>query len=169
MPPLAGSFLVARPVLNDPNFSQTVVLLLKHGAEGAFGLVVNRPAGDQDLPFPVFTGGPCPAPGLIMLHGHRDWLDTPDGDEPQGEVAPGVFLGDAECVGRVAEDESGEGPRRFRMFAGYSGWGPDQLERELASGAWFIAQASAELLFDTPPEQLWDRLSPPAVPRPSMN
>src|SRR5207249_2356103 len=63
MPPLAGSFLVARGALQDPNFVQTVILLLRHGEEGAFGLIVNRPAEAVGLPFPVFRGGPCPAPG----------------------------------------------------------------------------------------------------------
>ena len=60
---LAGSFLVARPVLKDPSFRQTVVLLLQHGAAGAFGLVVNRQATVEGLPFPVFVGGPCEAQG----------------------------------------------------------------------------------------------------------
>src|SRR2546429_7938511 len=73
MPSLAGSFLVAKPELQDSNFHQTVVLLLQHGSEGAFGLVVNRPAKTEGLPFPVFHGGPCQAPGLILLHGHAGW------------------------------------------------------------------------------------------------
>ena len=166
---LAGSFLVAKPVLEDPNFVQTVVLLLRHGSEGAFGLVVNRPAEIEALPFTVFTGGPCPAPGLIMLHGEPQWATPPGVEDPDPStvVAPGIFVGNADCMSRV-----GDGPceePRFRMFAGYSGWGPDQLERELASGAWIIAPATGELLFDTAPDALWDRLSPPATPKPSLN
>src|SRR4051812_13819334 len=81
---LAGSFLVAQSSLIDPNFMQTVVLILAHNDEGAFGLVVNRPIKKADLPFPLFQGGPCPAPGLFMLHGHSDWLPQecePDSDE----------------------------------------------------------------------------------------
>ena len=168
MPPLAGSFLIARPVLQDPNFAQTVVLLLRHGAEGAFGLVVNRPAEAEGLPFPVYSGGPCPAPGLIMLHGQREWAAAGGPDGPSGEVAPGIFIGDADCVSRVGEAPP-DRPPRFRMFAGYSGWGPDQLERELAAGAWIVVPATGDLLFDTPVEDLWDRLCPPTTPKPSVN
>ena len=168
MTSLAGSFLIAKPVLQDPNFVQTVVLILRHSAEGAFGLVVNRPAETEGLPFPVFSGGPCPAPGLIMLHGQPEWSAQTDTEDTPGEVAPGIFVGNADCMSKVG-DESEEQPVRYRMFAGYSGWGPDQLERELASGAWIMVPATGDLLFDTPLEELWDRLSPPATPKPSLN
>jgi putative transcriptional regulator len=168
MASLTGSFLVARPVLQDPNFVQTVVMLLRHGPEGAFGLVVNRPAEVAgELPFPVHSGGPCPAPGLIMLHGHADWASPAEEDDESPEVAPGVFIGDADCVGRVGGES--EQPLRFRMFVGYAGWGPDQLERELTEHTWHVVPATAELLFDTPPAELWDRLAPPAAPVPSVN
>ena len=167
MPPLAGSFLIARGALQDPNFVQTVVLLLRHGEEGAFGLVVNRPAEAENLPFPVFQGGPCPAPGVILLHGHPDWAKPDESDDPPAEVAPGIFIGDEDCVRRVLQGEEESG--RSRIFSGYSGWGPDQLERELTAGAWIVVPATAELLFDTPVEDLWDRLSPPTTPQPSVN
>lgn len=164
MTSLAGSFLVARSALKDPNFHQTVVLLLQHGPEGAFGVVVNRPTTVQDLPFTVYTGGPCQFEGLLMLHGQADWV----ADEAGTQVAPGIFLGTAESVARVSERLEEEG-LRFRMFAGYSGWGPDQLERELVVGAWQVHQANGELLFDTPVDELWDRLMPPSIPQPSLN
>lgn len=167
MTSLAGSFLVAKPVLQDPNFVQTVVLLLRHNEEGAFGLVVNRPAKTEGIPFPVYVGGPCSAPGLIMLHGHDEWLSgKADPDEP-AEVIPGVYLGDTESLRRVADDD--QPGFRFRVFTGYSGWGADQLERELSAGTWILAAATAELVFDTPTDELWDRLSPPSIPRPSIN
>src|SRR5205807_7194741 len=101
MTSLAGSFLVARPILQDPNFAQTVVLILRHNGEGAFGLVINRPAEAEGVPFPVFVGGPCPASGLILLHGHEEWA-SPD-EEGTPEVVPGVYIGDAECLQRVSE------------------------------------------------------------------
>ena len=84
------------------------------------------------------------------------------------EVLPGVYLGNADCLKRVAETEEGQ-TARYRVFAGYSGWGPDQLESELAAGAWIIAPATADLVFDTSVDELWDHLSPPAIPRPSNN
>jgi putative transcriptional regulator len=167
MSTLAGSFLVARHVLKDPNFRRTVVLLLQHGAAGAFGLVVNRPADVSGaLPFPVFRGGPCPAEGLLMLHGQDDWVE-PDEENPS-QVAPGVFLGDAACLERATESPT-DGATRYRVFVGYAGWGPGQLEGELASGAWAVARADGELLFDVPPGDLWERLAPPALPQPSLN
>jgi putative transcriptional regulator len=167
----AGYFLIAKPVLQDPNFKRTVVFLLAHNAEGAFGLVVNRPAEAEGLPWPVFLGGPCPSPGLIMLHGHADWAEAAENDsEPEKErqLAPGIFSGDAGCLDRASQTDASES-LRFRVFSGYAGWGGGQLEGELASGAWSLAQANGSLLFNTPVEELWDRLSPPRIPEPSIN
>src|SRR3954468_21091137 len=107
MTSLTGKFLVAKPVLQDPNFVQTVVLMLRHNDEGAFGLVVNRPAQADNVPFPVYVGGPCPAAGLILIHGQPDWLEPEDGEEPE-EIAPGVYLGNAGCLRRIAETEEGK-------------------------------------------------------------
>jgi putative transcriptional regulator len=165
---LAGSFLVARPVIQEPNFRRTVVLLLQHGADGAFGLVVNRQAKVEGLPFPVFTGGPCQSPGLLMLHGHSDWADEGPSN-PQAAVAPGVFMGDADCVRRITDPEPGQEGLRYRMFLGYSGWGPGQLENELATRAWAVVPASGDVLFETPIDDLWKHLLPPALPEPSLN
>jgi putative transcriptional regulator len=167
MPPLAGKFLVAKPALKDPSFHQTVVFLLRHGAEGAFGLVANRPAPVQGLPFPVFTGGPCTFQGLLMLHGHAEWAQA-SSDQGGKEVAPGIFLGDASCLERINDPTPGQA-LRFRMFTGYAGWGPGQLEGELAAGAWSVVPATSQLLFDAPVEDLWDRLVPPTIPQPSLN
>ena len=164
---LAGSFLIAKPTLNDPNFSQTVVLLLAHTADGAFGLVVNRPVEVEGLPFAVFAGGPCETKGLMMLHGHAEWAEACL-EPAAGQVAQGIFLGDASCVSRVSDATEGE-KLRYRMFSGYAGWGPDQLEREMAAGAWAVVAANAQLLFDTPAEELWFRLVPPTIPEPSLN
>jgi putative transcriptional regulator len=164
MSSLAGHFLVARPVLDDPNFKRTVVLLLQHGPEGAFGLVVNRPVESDNLPFPVYVGGPCDLDGMLLLHGHADWMT----DESSGQVCPGVFLGDTACAERVANRGPGE-DLRFRMFSGYSGWGPQQLEGELAEKAWAVVRATSEHLFETPVEDLWTQVLPPTIPEPSVN
>jgi putative transcriptional regulator len=169
---LAGSFLVARPLLQDPNFRRTVVLILAHYSDGAFGLVVNRPAKAEGLPWPLFVGGPCPSPGLMMLHGHGDWAQTAaeGAEEPVmgPEVAPGVYIGNAGTLERAGQETAPE-PLRFRVFSGYAGWSSGQLEGELACGAWALASASGEVLFGTPFEDLWERLAPPRIPQPSMN
>jgi putative transcriptional regulator len=167
MASLAGSFLIARPALKESTFCQTVVLLLEHGAEGAFGLVVNRPAPVEELPLPVFAGGPCESEGLLLLHGHADWVE-PTPDLLKSEVAPGIYLGDTSCIGRVKDPPQGE-PLRYRLFAGYAGWGPEQLEGELAAGVWAVVPATGQLLFDTPVDEMWDQLVPPTIPQPSLN
>jgi len=170
MASLAGSFLVARPALTDPNFRQSVVLLLQHDEDGAFGLVVNRPARGGKLPLPVFLGGPCDSEGLFLLHGYEDWTDDDDDEEDSGSqvVAPGIFLGDHTCLTRVNE-VVGDATVRCRLFKAYAGWGPGQLEGEIAQGAWAVTRANGELLFDTPAADLWALLLPPAIPEPSVN
>jgi len=173
---LAGSFLVAEPGLQDPNFKQTVVLILAHNDDGAFGLVINRPTQKANLPIPVFEGGPCPAPGLIMLHGHADWVEPSaeadlaedEADESQREVAPGIFLGNPACLKLASKTPKGEA-MRLRAFEGYAGWGPGQLEAEMKHGGWQVMPADGELLFDEPVEKLWQLLAPPSLPRPSVN
>jgi hypothetical protein len=75
MTSLVGYFVVARPVLDDKNFTRSVVLILQHGPEGAFGLVVNRPFKTEKLPFPIYLGGPCKLEGMLLLHGHAEWMD----------------------------------------------------------------------------------------------
>ncbi len=165
----AGCFLIARPVLQDPNFKRSVVFLLAHNTEGAFGLIVNRPAEAEGLPWPVFLGGPCPSPGLIMLHGHPEWVDAEEEKEgKERELAPGIYSGDAACLDRATEADEGQ-TLRFRVFSGYAGWGGGQLERELAAGGWTVATANGHLLFDTPVEEMWERLVPPRIPQPSVN
>ena len=166
MPSFAGSFLVARHSLNDPNFRQTVVLILQHGPDGAFGVVVNRRLPVKELPYEVFAGGPCESPGLLLLHGHPEWASA-EGEAPN-EVAPGIYLGGADAVARVGEPPEGE-TLRVRLFTGYSGWGAGQLEGEMTLGTWAVVPANGELLFDTPADELWDRLAPPRIPEPSAN
>ncbi|GIW82735.1 MAG: UPF0301 protein [Gemmatales bacterium] len=163
-PSSAGSFLVAKPKLKDPIFGQSVVLMLQHSFEGAYGLVVNRPAKVENMPFPVFIGGPCESQGLLMLHGHAEWVDP--SSESGREVAPGIFLGDASCIERV---QASPDDKRYRMIAGYAGWGPGQLEGEIADGAWVIVPASGQVLFETPVEDLWSVVLPVMIPQPSLN
>ena len=75
MSSLAGKFLIARPSMVDSFFGRSVILLLQHSQEGAFGLVLNRPAQAKDLPFPIYVGGPCKMDGLLMIHGLEEWAN----------------------------------------------------------------------------------------------
>lgn len=165
MPSLVGSFLIADRALGGPKFRQTVVLLLQHRAEGAFGLVVNRPRAQETPSVTVFSGGPCQARGLLMLHGHAEWNPP---HLPAREVAPGIFVGDFASVKRVSE-AADSAAYQFRLFNGYACWGKGQVEAEIAAGLWTLVPAHAAVLFATPPEELWQLLAPPSLPRPSRN
>jgi putative AlgH/UPF0301 family transcriptional regulator len=105
--------------------------------------------------------------GLMMLHGHREWLEGASKKTQKG-IVPEVFLGDAECLQRITDALPGQ-DLRFRVFTGYAGWGPGQLEKELSGGDWAVVPASSQLLFDTPADELWERLVPPRIPEPSVN
>lgn len=169
---LTGSFLVAQSMLTDPNFREAVVLLLAHGEAGAYGVIVNRPVPIPNLAVPLFLGGPCHSPGIVMLHGHPEWLEKSSADEEDPEdtrqVAPGIYVGDAACLARASSPAPGQ-TYRFRLFRGYAGWGPEQLEQEIAAGAWSVVPAIAAMLFDVAAEELWAKLRPPTIPEPSVN
>lgn len=155
----AGRLLVATAVIGDPNFERTVILLLDHDADGALGLVLNRPSellahdvlpGWSDLtasPGVVFAGGPVEQEGIIGL-GRRS---EPDLDGPfQVTVGPiGVIDLSVEPVDAIGSVEG------IRLFAGYASWGAGQLESELVASAWWIVDAEpADALTDAP-DDLW--------------
>lgn len=151
------------PDLADPNFRRTVVLLVHHDEDGSVGLVLNRPTevsaselcetldvrwnGTDDGE--IHWGGPVqPNTGWVVAG--DDVLADVEGVTP---VAPGVhFAGSLEALRRVAELP----PRRLRLFLGYAGWAPGQLENELAHGAWVLAPSNPESLFDVAADALWD-------------
>jgi putative transcriptional regulator len=152
---LAGKLLISSPSLVDPNFRRTVVLMTHHDEEGAVGLVLSRPSELRisdavpdldDLPFAdevVYVGGPVQPEAVVVLV---------ELDEPRDDAEP--------IVGRVAYMPPGVdtwelGAARARVFAGYSGWGPGQLEAELEEPAWIVARAEAEDVFAPDPDELW--------------
>jgi putative transcriptional regulator len=172
---LAPGFLIASPPLGDPNFDRTVVLLAVHGESGALGFVVNRPspvalgellvlAGYKhtgiESAAPVFVGGPVqPSSGWILC------VD-PDLEAEEGGV---IAVGDRvrvtssrEAFDALVRDLSalpkGEvDPKRRTVILGYSGWGPGQLEGEIAAGAWLPVPLDEGVLFDVAIEQRWER------------
>jgi putative transcriptional regulator len=169
MSSLKGSLLIAAPSLVDPNFVRTVVIVAEHGAEGALGLILNRPgelpvrelwSNISDEPAETeartFVGGPVQKGAVLFLHGHEDLAQ---GSEP---IVPGVYLGGevevlASVLKRDADLRKGGGVdgALFRVFSGYSGWGAGQLDGELKAGGWLTIPASAEKVFRSPPERLW--------------
>jgi putative transcriptional regulator len=156
---LKGHFLVASPHLADPNFARTVVLLVQHGKEGAFGVVLNRPAENTlqevwekvagsacEIDAHVYMGGPVPGP-LLAVHGDQSLAEM--------EIAPGVyFASQRDHLERLVHQP--EFPSRF--FVWHSGWGGGQLERELEEGAWLTAPATADCVFSDGSE-LWNRVT----------
>lgn len=159
---LAPGFLIAMPQLGDPNFSRAVVLIIQHSESGAMGLVLNRAAPvtlkdlargqalDVSSAFaqePVFVGGPVEPQRGFILH---DWATVSE----RHEVLPGLFLSvTMDALGPLLS-ESGH---RVRFCLGYSGWGPKQLEEEIAEGAWLFTEASMAPVLGGDPEQLWDQ------------
>lgn len=158
---LAPTLLLSMPQLTDPNFARTVVLLCEHSPEGAFGLVVNRPtttsaAEAVQLEPPVrhdsgvllWTGGPVePQRGWILLAGN------PDGHAV--EIADGLYLSTSPVLLRALIEGGSDLPSR--ILTGYAGWGPGQLDMEIAASAWLTTSVDPELIFETPAEQMWER------------
>jgi putative transcriptional regulator len=163
---LAGRLLVATPDLQDPNFRQTVVYLVHHDQAGAMGLVINRvlgagpldrmleglgiaPEGASDLELQVYYGGPVEPARGFMLH------------SPDYRGADTVVLSDLAALTLspdILQDiATGKGPKRSLFALGYAGWGPEQLEGELAAGSWYVVEPDAALLFDGHPETKWQR------------
>jgi putative transcriptional regulator len=159
---LAGRLLVATPLLPDPNFDRTVVLLLAQSEEGALGVVLNRPSEmEVDSPLPrwerlaadprvVFFGGPVAPGAAICLARMPAGRPTPGWTAIAGEIGTLDLEQDPDDVAaRVAQ---------IRVFAGYAGWGPGQLEGEIAAGAWFVVDAEPADAMAEDPEQLWKRV-----------
>jgi putative transcriptional regulator len=159
MDPLSGKLLVAAPRLGDPNFKQTVVLVVHHEAEGAFGLVLNR-VGDKRVKdvWARHVHEPCPVDQLIMLGGPVEGpLIALHGNATLGEreIVPGVFFtSDRDLLVAVVA----EGKTPLRVYSGYSGWGEGQLDGEVASGDWLVASADGELIF-ADDDGLWRQAS----------
>ncbi len=156
----AGHLLVATPRLEDPNFDRTVILLLQHDDDdGAMGLVLNRPSGlplDDELslweplaapPSEVFMGGPVEAHIVFALGWYTPGDTPPDGIQP---LIDGVGVVDL----RRDPDELAE-LLAVRLFAGYSGWAPRQLEAEIAEGSWFTLGAEVWDAATVDPDNLW--------------
>ncbi|QRK08338.1 YqgE/AlgH family protein [Archangium violaceum] len=161
MQTLAPGLLVAMPQLTDSNFRRSVILMLEHGESGSMGLIINRGAsltlGDlaknQSLSIapertsqPVFMGGPVENHRGFLLHDNERVTE-------KHEVVPGLYLSlTLDTLGPLLKDPG----VHLRFCLGYAGWGPNQLESELASGSWLYAEASARPVLEGDPGLLWD-------------
>ena len=160
---LSNHFLIAMPGLADPNFSRTVTLICEHNEDGAMGITVNRlldlslrnilqeiqiPASSEaQLDRPVYLGGPVQSHRGFVLH------------EPAGNWDSTLIITERlgvstsrDILEALAQDQ---GPAHCIIALGYAGWGPGQLEQELADNAWLSGPATNEILFQTPIEDRW--------------
>jgi putative transcriptional regulator len=167
---LRGQLLVATPDLEDPNFFRTVVLVLEHTVDGALGVVLNRPTGTEVasvLPAwaplvtgpaggvgAVFVGGPVQPDGAIGLA--RRAPSAGATDEPLGFAALFDDVGTVD----LERDPGDVAPAlaAARVFAGHAGWGPGQLDGEVAAHGWFVVARAGADLWETEPEDLWKRV-----------
>jgi putative transcriptional regulator len=163
---LAPGFLVAAPMLSDPNFRRSVVLLVDHRPEGSLGFVINRPAQVR-LPSmldalglqsaharppdsPVLVGGPvAPDTGWIVfeLNANQSF-----GDEVVHVSSRLAVSASRELLESTV---NGQGPERMMLVLGYAGWGPSQLDAEIAQGAWIPVDLDEKIVFDTPYDERW--------------
>ncbi|RJK95481.1 YqgE/AlgH family protein [Vallicoccus soli] len=159
---LAGQLLVAAPSLAEGPFARSVVVLLDHDEDGALGVIVNRPT-EVDVadvlpdwqplatgPGVVFQGGPVALDSALAL------AAVPGTEEPPGlrRVVGGLGLVDLDAEPALLAPRLG----RLRVFAGYAGWSPGQLEEEVASGAWYVVAAEPGDVFSDAPAGLWRRV-----------
>ena len=158
-----GKFLVAARKLKDPNFSQTVVLLIEYNPNGAMGVVINQPTemklskvfADikelQQRTDTIFLGGPVMQDRLLLL------VRTAAQLEGSLQVFQNVYVASqVKLIEQIIKNEK-KGDR-FRVYAGYAGWGPGQLDREVNRADWHIMPADADTVFNKAPSEIWPEL-----------
>jgi putative transcriptional regulator len=159
MESLRGQLLIASPQLIDPNFARTVVLITEHNDEGAMGVVLNRPSDAtvadaapelEQLVEPeedVYVGGPVQPSSVMVL---AEWNQPDDGVPVFGRVGFVAAGSDP--------DELAITVRRARLFAGFAGWSPGQLEGELERDDWILEDARPQDVFADDPDELWSEV-----------
>ena len=161
---LTGQLLIASPDIGDPRFAHAVILMVKHDKEGAFGIIINRPFAEKSIAsllegsgedlsglegtLRVFAGGPVqPELGFVVHSTEYRREDTIEVDEHVAMTTSRQILRD---IGHH------RGPQKTLFALGYAGWGPGQLENELARHDWFTAPEEPKLIFDDDRASLWE-------------
>ena len=160
----AGKILVARRSLEDPNFAETVIVLVQYDEEGTLGLIVNRQTkfpvsrlardldGAKGRTEPLYLGGPVAMSGVMGLI--RSSAKLEDAKRVFGDV---YMISSKSAVEKAIT--SNADPKSFRLYLGYAGWDAGQLEFEMGLNAWDVLPANPAIVFDPHPETLWTRLS----------
>lgn len=155
-----GMVLISEPFLSDPNFTHSVVLIVKHNEEGSFGFVLNNESEYrlnevlEDFPVfdsPVYLGGPVGVESLFFIHSRNDLISGGH------EVVPGLFWGGdfEELKSRIKEGSIQQ--EEVIFFVGYSGWEEGQLESELEGQSWIVTGINAKEVFDKTGKSLWNK------------
>jgi putative transcriptional regulator len=156
--PGPGILLIADPFLKDPNFLRTVVLLCDHTTDGSFGFVLNKKIEQtldellvnfDDFKLPVYYGGPVQTDTIHFVHQYPDLI--PDSVKVSNDIYWG---GNFETVAALIKNNS-INPNKIKFFIGYSGWGKAQLTGELDEKSWLTVTATKNLVFTTPPTDVW--------------
>ncbi len=159
--PAAGKFLIASETIGDPRFRESVILLLNHGADGTVGLIINRPTRiplsdviEGEIQGQLLFGGPVQPSVFSLLIRDREGRDSDDSRSYVLERIWFVF-GTEDAFDQLARLEEGA---EARVYAGYTGWGPGQLDAEIRNGGWHLLAANPAVVFAEDPSQVWGSL-----------
>ncbi len=164
---LQGQFLLAMPNMGDPRFLRSVVYMVAHDSEGAMGFIINKRAeglslGDilKDMPetvaktglvnLPVYVGGPVQNDRGFVLH-------TSDYEKTQNSLSRELPIALTQSADVLVDAAHGRGPEKMRLFLGYAGWGPGQIEGELQDNAWLVCDANIAEIFTSQSDDLYEK------------
>ena len=164
---LQGQFLLAMPSMGDPRFLRSVVYMVAHDSEGAMGFIINKCAeglslGDilKDMPetvaktglvnLPVYVGGPVQNDRGFVLH-------TSDYERTHNTLSQELPIALTQSADVLVDAAHGRGPEKFRLFLGYAGWGPGQIEGELQDNAWLVCDANIAEIFTSRSDDLYEK------------
>lgn len=160
-PPKKGKVLISYPLLDDPHFKRTVILLVEHGKDGSVGFILNKNTGlkvnELVQGFPavqseVFYGGPVNNNNLYFLHNKGNLLDG------SHEVLPGIFWGGDFDNLKVLLDTGKISEKDIRFFIGYSGWAKGQLNEELIDQSWIVGKITGKTIMQLSDKKLWSQI-----------
>ena len=164
---LQGQFLLAMPSMGDPRFLRSVVYMVAHDNEGAMGFIINKCAeglslGDilKDMPetvaktglvnLPVYVGGPVQNDRGFVLH-------TSDYEKTRNTLSQELPIALTQSADVLVDAAHGRGPEKMRLFLGYAGWGPGQIEGELQDNAWLVCDANIAEIFTSRNDDLYEK------------
>lgn len=164
---LQGQFLLAMPSMGDPRFLRSVVYMVAHDSEGAMGFIINKRAeglslGDilKDMPetvaktglvnLPVYVGGPVQNDRGFVLH-------TSDYEKTHNTLSQELPIALTQSADVLVDAAHGRGPEKMRLFLGYAGWGPGQIEGELQDNAWLVCDANIAEIFTSQGDDLYEK------------